>query len=413
MSFVVNTTALAITVIASAGSGETLTLERALERARSAAPTVQVAARLVQEAEASRVGAGIILPVNPRLFADYRPMAVELPGQPVDPRHGYNLGIDGQVEVSGAGSARLEEAERRVALAQGELRFEQTLAAARAWVAFVETQVADQRVQRLEEALATQQRVAAASRERLAVGVVGEPDVTTVAVELSSVRAQLLEAKRQAQAARLGLAQLLDLGPGDVTALATTPLDLRQAPAEQDLVNQALERRPELATVRARLALLEATEVRLAREGFPRVGYNLGLDAAPASPVFGYVGLSVDLPVAQRNQGPRAVAKAQQETERARLQAELRRVEREVALARRNYEARRAEVELFERDAVPNARRTSELIEAGWRAGRFDIFRLTTATRELQRVERERLEALLAAWGDYVELQRVSGGLNR
>lgn len=412
MSFVVNTSALAAVVLAAAGGEGPLTLEQVLERARSAAPTVQVASRVVQEAEASRVGAGIILPVNPRLFADYRPMAVELPGQPVDPRHGYNLGLDGQVEVSGAGGARLEEAERRVALAKGELRFEQALAAARAWVAFVETQVAEQRVQRLEESLVTQQRVEAASKERLSAGVAGEPDVTAVAVELASVRAQLVEAKRQAQVARLALAQVLDLGPGDVEALAPTPLELREAPTEQALVAQALERRPELATLRARLALLEATEDRLAREGFPRVGYNLGLDAAPASPVFGYVGLSVDIPVAQRNQGPRAVARAQQETERARLQAELRRVEREVASARRSYEARRAEVELFERDAVPNARRTSELIETGWRAGRFDVFRLTTANRELQRVERERLEALLGAWGDYVELQRVSGGLN-
>jgi cobalt-zinc-cadmium efflux system outer membrane protein len=241
--------------------------------------------------------------------------------------------------------------------------------------------------------------------------VAGEPDVTAVAVELASVRAQLVEARRQAQVSRLALAQVLDVGPAGVEALAPTPLELREAPSEQALVAQALERRPELATLRARLALLEATETRLAREGFPRVGYNLGLDAAPASPVFGYVGLSVDLPVAQRNQGPRAVARAQQETERARLEAELRRVEREVASARRSYEARRAEVALFERDALPNARRTAELIETGWRAGRFDIFRLTTANRELQRVERERLEALLGAWGDYVELQRVSGGL--
>ncbi len=412
MSSVVRAGAWVVGVLSATALADPLTLERVLERARASAPTVQVAARVVQEAEASRVGAGVFLPVNPRLFADYRPMAVELPGQPVDPRHGYNLGLDGQVEVSGASGARLEEAERRVALARGELRFEQALAAARAWVSYVEVLLAAQRVTRLEEALATQQRVEAASRERLSAGVVGEPDVTTVAVELASVRAQLLEATRQVQAARLGLAQVLDLGPLEVQQLAPTSLALAEAPTEAALVAQALERRSELATLRARLALVEATQTRLAREGFPKVGYNVGLDAAPASPVFAFLGLSVELPVAQRNQGPRAVAAAQRETERARLENELRRVEREVALARGNYEARRAQVALLEQDALPNARRTAELIEVGWRAGRFDIFRLTTATRELQRVERERLEALLGAWGDFVELQRVSGGLN-
>jgi cobalt-zinc-cadmium efflux system outer membrane protein len=413
MPHVVHAGAVAAGLVAFSSLGQPLTLEQALARAREAAPQVQVAARVVQEAEASRVGAGVFLPVNPRLFADYRPLAVELPGQPVDPRHGYNLGVDGQVEVSGASGARLEEAERRVALARAELAFEQALAAARAWVAFAEVHLAGRRVEQLAATLALQERVEHASKERVSAGVAGEPDVTTVAVEVASVRAQLLEAGRREGAARLELAQVLDVGPEVTATLGPLPDAPPEAPDEAALVDAALSRRPELASLRARLALLEATRERLGREGFPKLGYNLGLDAAPASPVFAFVGLSVELPVAQRNQGPRAVAAAQLETERARLETELRRVEREVALARRNYESRRAQVQVLEGEALPQARRTVELIEAGWRAGRLDIFRLTTATRELQRVERERLEALLAAWTDYVELQRVSGGLNR
>jgi cobalt-zinc-cadmium efflux system outer membrane protein len=164
--------------------------------------------------------------------------------------------------------------------------------------------------------------------------------------------------------------------------------------------------------VRARLALLEATDERLLREAIPRLGYNLGLDAAPASPVFGYVGISIDVPVAQRNQGPRAVAAAQRETERARLAAQLRRVEREVTTARRSYLHRIEQVTVLERHALPNARRTVELIEAGWRAGKLDVFRLTSASRELVRIERERIDTLHAAWTDFIELQRAAGGLS-
>jgi cobalt-zinc-cadmium efflux system outer membrane protein len=392
--------------------GERLTLQAALDRARGAAPQVKLAALVVREAEASSVGQGLILPVNPRLFADYRPLTIELPGQPVDPRNGYNLGVDGQVEVSGAGGARLTEAARRVDVARAELRFEQTQSMANAWLAFVSTQLASEHVARLREAVALQERVAAAARERVANGVAGEPDVTTVAVELATVRRELLDAERHETEARVALQHVLDWPRDEPMELATIPLSPSEVQGEEQLINQAQERRPELQAAKARLSLLESTDARLLREAIPRLGYNLGLDAAPASPVFAYVGLAVELPIAQRNQGPRAVVSAQLDTERNRLELQLKRVDREVTAARLSYLSRRAQVELIERDALPNARRTVELIESGWRAGRLDVFRLTAASRELVRVERERIDSLFAAWTDFIALQRVAGGLN-
>jgi|APLak6261679142_1056127.scaffolds.fasta_scaffold00079_31 cobalt-zinc-cadmium efflux system outer membrane protein len=389
-----------------------LTLEQAMSRARAAAPEVQVANRLVQEAEASRVGQGVPFPTNPRLFADYRPLAIELAGQPVDPRNGYNLGLDGTFEVSGAGFARVEEAERRIALAKAELRQEQANAAARAWSAWVEVMLADQRVARLQEMLEVAQRVAAGAKERVNAGVAGDPELTTVEAELAMVKSQHLEAARRQQAARLALAHVLDLSTDEPLELSASTLEPGAVDDEATLLQRALERRPELATLKARLAVLEAMDSRLFREAMPKLGYNFGLDAAPASPVFGYLGLAVEIPVAQRNQGPRAIAAAQRETERARLEAQLRRVQREVALARRNYEARRAQVAVLTTEALPAARRNQTLVEQGWRAGRFDVFRLTTATRDALRLEQERLETLLAAWTDFIELQRASGGLN-
>lgn len=395
-----------VALAAQVASAAPLTLEVALARAREAAPEVQLAARLVAEAEATRVGAGVPFPTNPRLFADWRPMAFELPGQPTEPRHGYNLGLDGTFEVSGAWAARSEEAERRVALARAELTAEQTAAVMRAWTAWVELHVARERVARLQAVLELEQRLEAAARERVAAGVAGDPELTSVTAELAVVKAQQLEAVRREGQARFALARVLDL---DVEALASESLALRDVAEEPALVEQALARRPELATLKARLAMLEAMEGRLAREALPKLGYNLGLDAAPASPVFAYAGLAVELPVAQRNQGPRALAAAQRATEKARLEAQLRRVAREVAAARHSYEARRAQLAVVSDEALPAARRTQALVEQGWRAGRLDVFRLISATRDTLRLEVDRLDTLHAAWLDFIELQRAAG----
>ncbi len=388
------------------------TLDRVLARAREAAPEVQVASRLVQEAEATRVGAGVPFPSNPRLFADYRPLAIELPGQPVDPRHGYNLGLDGTFEVSGAGGARLEEANRRVAIAKAELAAEQSFAALKAWSAWNELQVARLRVARLDDELELVRRVEAGARERVNAGVAGDPELTTVSAEVAVVKAQRLEASRVEHQARAALTRALDLPVDEPLELAPLPLEPSPSEDAATLVAAALERRPELAMLKARLAMLESMDDRLFREALPKLGYNLGLDAAPASPVFAYLGLAVELPVAQRNQGPRAIAAAQRATERARLEAQLRRVEREVAAARASYESRREQLAVLSAEALPAARRTQALVEQGWRAGRLDVFRLVAASRDALRIEQQRLEALLGAWNDFIELQRAAGALN-
>jgi cobalt-zinc-cadmium efflux system outer membrane protein len=394
-------------VVSGAAAANPLTLSQALERAASSAPEVQVAARVLDEAEATRVGAGIFLPTNPRLFVDYRRLAFS---PPMDPLNGYNLGVDGTLEVSGAGFARVEEADRRVSLARSELALAQTLAKLRAWVAFVELQAAADRVRIEEAALATAQRVESASRERLKNGVAGEPDVAAAALEVASVRVDLEEARRLREAALAALRQVLDLPADEALELEGGLADPVDVATEDVLVTRAVDRRPELASVKARLALLETIDSRLFREGLPRLSYNLGFDAAPASPVFGYAGVGLELPV-QRNQGVRAVAQAQRETERVRLENELRRVRRDVAASRKSYLSRLSQLTTLTRDAVPAAERNEDLVEEGWRAGRFDIFRLTAATRELNRIRRERLETLLAAWTDFVELERASGGL--
>ena len=393
-----------------AAFADALTLKQVLDAAAARAPRVQAAARALAEAEASRVGQGVWVPVNPRLSADYRPLAIELPGQPSDPRHGYFLGLDGQVEVSGAAGARLREADLRVAVARDELRREQGLAMAEAWQACIALTVAQERVASLQTALALENRVLQASKERLSTGVASEADVTTVAVEVAAIEVALEEARRTVADAQVSLALAADLPTAQVQ-LADLGLQLPEAPALDGLVTQALERRPELAALRARIALLEASDDRLVREAVPRLGLNFGLDAAPASPVFAAMGVQVELPVAQRNQGPRAVAAAQRDSEKTRLQNELRRVTFEVERSVANYRSRRAQALTLQRDALPNAQRTVALIETGWTAGRFDVFRLTAATRDLIRAQRDHLEAVGIGWADFIELQRVTGAL--
>jgi outer membrane protein TolC len=48
-------------------------------------------------------------------------------------------------------------------------------------------------------------------------------------------------------------------------------------------------------------------------------------------------------------------------------------------------------------------------VEIGWRAGRFDVFRVASAARDVARARTLRLDALEAAWLGRVELERTTG----
>ena len=85
----------------------------------------------------------------------------------------------------------------------------------------------------------------------------------------------------------------------------------------------------------------------------------------------------------------------------------MRRISREVTrglvLA---HERRRAEFEVLSQAALPAAERSFELAEAGWKAGRFDWFRVALAARDLIEVRAQRVEALAALWTQRIVLAR-------
>jgi cobalt-zinc-cadmium efflux system outer membrane protein len=193
--------------------------------------------------------------------------------------------------------------------------------------------------------------------------------------------------------------------------LLTTAADaLPPVPGVDVLLARARAHHPDLDAIEARVGLLGASDDRLRHEAWPRVGLYGAVDASPASPVFGVVGLSVELPFFQRNQGARAVVAAERQGELERLQMARRRIEVSVRSSHAAYQARLGELEVLGKDGIPAAERRLSLVEQGWRAGRFDIFRVTAAAQDLARLRSMRVEALARLWEDRLFLERLTGG---
>jgi cobalt-zinc-cadmium efflux system outer membrane protein len=391
------------------GESLSLSLKEAIDRAQLRAPEVVMAGHAVREARARRVGAGIVTPTNPRLSFDARPPISGAPMREV----GYAASLDFLFEVGGAPSARVREAERGAELAQVDLALERLRAKIAAWSAYLRVGIAEARLAESKSLVGIGERILSASRQRAEAGAAGEIEQSLAMSDLAQLRASIEGVNRQREGFLSELRDVLDL-PSDQPLVLTTALeDPPPASEEAELVARAMEARPEFAQIKKRVAVLDATYDRLKREVFPRVGGYIGVDASPVSPVFGIVGLSVELPFIQRNQGPRAVVEAQRGGEMDRLELQARRVAREVSAARTAYERRRGELKLLTENALPSADRTLQLVEAGWLSGRFDVFRVASAARDVARVRGLRLDALEAAWLERIALDRAVGGVSR
>ena len=382
-----------------------LSLPDALARAKADGPEVTRARFAAREADARRVGAGLVMPVNPRLAVDARPLISGGSGS-----MGYGATLDFLFDVGGAPRARVREAARFSALAQAELAMSRTSARVRALGGYVSAQIAELRMIEADAALVVARRVLDATQRRVNAGAGSELDAASAQMQVAELEAARMVFERERAQAVMDLRDALDLESDVPLTLTSSVMDLPQVAEVNALLQRALTTHPELKAIQARVAMWSATEERLRAELFPKLGFYAGVDSAPLSPTYGVLGLSVELPVAQRNQGLRAQSARARESAEADLSLEARLLQRAVMAALGSYESSRREIERLSSQAVPAAERTLSFAEAGFQAGRFDVFRLLAAARDSLRVRASRIDAIEAAWVARIELERAVGG---
>ena len=120
-------------------------------------------------------------------------------------------------------------------------------------------------------------------------------------------------------------------------------------------------------------------------------------------------GVSVEIPIFNRNQGGKAeaaVAITQAQRRREFLEAVIR---SEVQSAYARYEAAQAAVTTFEQGAIPRSSENVRTIRAAYQLGAFSITDLLVEQRRLLDVQREFTEALAERYRALADLQAAMG----
>ncbi len=388
-----------------------LSLEDALRFAEEASPLVR-RARVERDAVAARdVGASILLPTNPVIAGGVGPRREGPPANLVSEKGlQYFVHAEQTVEVGGQRSARrnvvsraLHTAELRVQVARAETR-------ARVRAAYVSTQLALARVDATTQREALVAKLLEAVRARVAGGASSNVDLELARLERGSAARARIDATLAATDALARLRLLVGMPPAQKLELQERAV----APPQRDvtlpaLLARAQAQRAELAALTSGIDEIDADIVRLRREVIPSPTLFVDLQRDLPGQLFVGGGLALPIPVWRRQQGELALARA----DRSRVEEERTLVERDVALeverAFQSEAAQREMSELLDREVLPAAEAAVTLMTEGWRAGKFDLFRLLQTSRDASEARRLHLETLGLLWESSIALDRAVG----
>ena len=248
------------------------------------------------------------------------------------------------------------------------------------------------------------------NQARVAEGVTPEGDLIRVRVERD--RATLEEAMAEAELAR-AWAELRLFVPTLVAAaplprLVVSPPPVSTVPALAALVQRSRQSQPEILAARARVDASRAEAAFQRRLSVRQVGLAFGNKRVAGQNTM-IAGLSLSVPLFNRNRGEIARADAERDAAEQELAWTERRVAARVEAAHRAAEVMTSRLNSLAPDLLERAEESRRIALAAYREGAGSLLQVLDASRALADVRQTYGRALLAGEQSLLELRATSG----
>ncbi|HUL76922.1 MAG TPA: TolC family protein [Vicinamibacteria bacterium] len=255
-------------------------------------------------------------------------------------------------------------------------------------------------------------RVREVAQARFVEGAAPRLDVMQADLGLARAKADLELARSARASAQAELDGLLNRPPDQPLAVAGEVAEGAPLPTAEEALARARAGNAELRTAEREVAIEDRRLGLLKAERIPTPTVSLGaVFNAPGEYDVGYrAGLSLAVPLFDRNQGQIAGSLARGDQARLRRDALRRAVEARAFAAHARALAQRAQVAAYRETLLPTATAIESLAEEGYRLGRNPVLAVLDAQRTLRDAKSEYLAALVSHQSALADLEDVLGG---
>ena len=331
----------------------------------------------------------------------------------------YEASLTQEIEWAGQRGLRIRGARLGLGRAEAGVQDAARRTLAEVSNAYYAVLASEQRLAVARELVELGEQLVGVTRIQVREGEISVMEGNLAEIEAGRARAAVLAAERERTTALFELRRLLGVAPEQAIQLQEAASDM-PPPVTLDadsLVALALARRPDLTAWSRVVEQGEALAQLARREAIPNVRVGVfvereesdflasggpgdpSVQARLESPRVG-VGVSVPLPLFQRNQGVIEEQTAQTEQARLARQAAELAIRTEVRDAYQAYLAASEEHRVFEQDVLQPARVNQRLLETALRAGKVGLPTLLLLRNQL-------LDAELSHWDSWLEERRT------
>lgn len=382
-----------------AATAQMLTMDQALETAFANNPDLAAAQWETGIAQGERQQAGLI--PNP-----------EVSWEAEDTRRNSRtttVMINQPIELGGKRGARIEVASRAQNAAGIELERKRNVLRADVIQAFYSSSTAQQRLLLSRQSLELAERGLRVAQGRIKSGKSSPVEGTRAEVQLSEVRLDLRRAERDEASAYQRLAQVMGAPLPAFVSVGDPGRSMPTVPDSSLLLNR----------------IGETAELRLAKLQIDQREASLGLEKAQRIPDLtvsigsqydererervNVVGLSMPIPLFNRNQGNVLAAARRTDQARDLRNASELRLRTEIQTTLDQWMTANTEVASFNQTILPAAQSAVDTATRGFEMGKFNFLDVLDAQRTLISARTQYIQAIAEATDAWVRIERIFG----
>ena len=376
-----------------------LTLRAALERAMRSHPEIRAAISEAAAQSGALRQAGVL--PNP---------ALELLREGIDgPNRSSTVQLNIPLELGGKRAARVRAAEREQQVAQFDVSVARARIRGETIAAFYDVVAAMERSRLADELAAIAGQAAGMAGKRVLAGKVSPVEETRAKVAQAGVHIESVQARRELDRAKGRLAAMVGDDPRTLEIVRPGTVELPRLVPLPDLLAQ-IEHAPGMMRARAAVEHRQAVvDLERARR-MPDLGVALGSKREEGHRQT-VVGLSVPLPLFDRNQGSLLASLRRTDKARDELDAEAARLRTELHDAHARLRAALEEVALISMDVLPGAESSYRAASRGFELGKFSFLEVLDAQRTLFQSKNQYLLAVAESHRASADIDRLVGTL--